>query len=71
MIRSLYPNVVAEMDRHFVTVKSIAYRIGYSESSVYKMLRGLTRITLETAVAIKKAIGSEMPLEELFRTEEA
>ena len=71
MICSIYPNVVAEMARNYVSVADVADEIDYSESSVYKMPRGRTRIPLETAVAIKKAIGSEMPLEELFRTEEA
>ena len=66
----MYSNLKAEMARRDVTITEIAkvLRVRIGTVSV-KMRKG--KFTLAEAVKIKKYLGVDMPLEELFEVEEA
>ena len=69
IIKSVYPNLEREMLKNDKTVNDIQAGLGLKlEYTVEKMLDKLP-ITVVDAKRIKKTIGSDLPLEELFKRE--
>lgn len=62
----MYPTLRAELARKGMTMKSIAKKIGIAESTLSLKFNGKFDFTLAEAENIKKEIGVDMPLEELF-----
>lgn len=62
----MYPNLNAEIARRNVTKSAIANMLDISYSTMAYKLRGATDFTLNEAIKIKKFLGVEMPIEELF-----
>ena len=60
----------AEMVRVDVNVEKLAEMIGMSIGALYARLSGKVPFTIDEAVAIKKALGVDIPIEELFATKE-
>ena len=65
----MYPNLNAELARYNVKNEDIAKAIGRTTSTVSLKLSGKYPITLGEAMAIKKLISTEKPIEVLFSTE--
>lgn len=67
----MYPNFEAERARNKVTLKMIASdpRIDYTLSTVSLKLGGKSPLTFEDAIVFKDIIGSDLPLEILFKEE--
>lgn len=62
----LYLQVHIEMFMKGLSYGQLAYKLGMSYASVRRKMKGIHPITLDEALAIKKALGSSLPLEELF-----
>lgn len=62
----MYPNVEADKARNKVTLAMIAEAINCTVSTASLKLTGKAPITFKEAVAIKKVIKSDLPLEDLF-----
>lgn len=68
----MYRNVKAEIYRRGMTLTKFAERLGIKVARLSNMLSGKVKISLDDAVMIKKALGTDMPLEKLFeRTEKS
>jgi hypothetical protein len=65
----MFPNIRAEMARHNVILNDIALALDKSIATVSRMLNGEAPISLDEAKTIKTVIKSDLPLEELFKTE--
>lgn len=65
----MFPNVRAEMAKNRVILIDISVALGKSIATVSRMLNGEAPINLREAKAIKTVIKSDLPLEELFKTE--
>ena len=63
----IYPNLKAEMARKGVTQKSLTLMLGWScVSKLSRKLNGISPVSLDEAVAIKKVLDVDVPLEMLF-----
>lgn len=62
----MFPNVKAELSRRGITLTDLARVLGCTVSTVCMKLNGKTPLTLAEAKTIKKYIGVDLPLEELF-----
>ncbi len=69
----MYPTVRAEMARRKITLKDLADdpEIKCTTSTMSFKLNGKAPLTFAEAVRIKEILGTELTLEELFRTEAA
>jgi hypothetical protein len=65
----MYPEVRAEMARKKISLDIIANGLECTVSTASLKLNGKAPITLKEAVKIKSIVGSELPIEELFKTE--
>lgn len=65
----MFPNLRAEMARINISGMELAKIIGVANSTFSQKFNGKFEFTLEEAKNIKKALGTEMPLEELFKVE--
>ena len=70
IIKSVYPNLEREMLKHDKTVNDIQVGLEFNslEFTVDKMIDRIP-VTVLDAKKIKKIIGSDLPLEELFKRE--
>lgn len=62
----MYKNVKAEMSRRGIILENLAEALGLTVSTVSQKLNGKYPITLTEAKVIKKRLGVDIPLEELF-----
>lgn len=62
----LYLQVAVQMYLRGMSRRTLADEAGITYHRLIRMLRGDTAMTLEDASKIKAALGTEMPLEELF-----
>lgn len=60
----------AELVRLNISIAKLAQMIGISEKSMRNKINGDTDFTFPEAQAIRKALGSNKTLDELFQTEE-
>lgn len=65
----MYPNIRAEMARQKITGRLLADLIGIAEVTMSTKLNGKSEFTLSEAIAVKKALKTDMPLEVLFEVE--
>ena len=65
--KDMYPNLKAEIARRGVTMTEVANEIGVAPSTFSLKFTGKTKWFFWECVAIKKALGIEMPLEVLFK----
>lgn len=65
----MYPNVNAERARQRLTLEEFAKLLGLSRGTLSLKLNKKAPITLDEAKAIKKALKTDMSLEELFEEE--
>ena len=54
----LYPNLVAELARHGITITNLAERLGMSRNNLYNKLYGVTNFTLKDLIAIQEVLKS-------------
>lgn len=66
----MYKNVRAEMSRKGIILEDLAEVLGVTVPTVSQKLNGKYPITLNEAKIIKKRLGVDMPLEELFEVSE-
>lgn len=62
----MYPNLRAEMIRNDMTMAKVSAILDISVSTLSDKMNGHSNFSLNEAIAIKKELGVEMPLEELF-----
>ena len=67
-VKEMYPNITKEMDRVNMTAEELAQAIGADPVELIEALRGEKDFTFAQASKIKKALGSELPIEDLFDT---
>ena len=67
----MYPNLRAEMARKNISTVELAEKCGMATTTMYDKVNGKTPITLDNAIAIKKALDVDMPVEVLFAKEVA
>ena len=65
----MYPNLEAEMARKNINQKTLAEKIHRTPTTLSLKLNGKAILTLPECIEIKKAIGSEFPIEYLFSSE--
>ena len=66
----MYVNLKAEMARRKITVRTLSELTEIPYSTLAPKIRGDYQITLTEADKIKAAIGTDLPLETLFKNEE-
>lgn len=62
----MYNNVKAELARKNMTMVDLSNKTGIRYQTLADKIRGDSILTVEEARKIKKALGVDMPLEELF-----
>ena len=62
----MYPNLKAEMARVSMTMLGLSERTGIPYSTLNQKMNGKTEFTFQEAVDIRKALGVDVPLDELF-----
>lgn len=67
----MFPNLRAEMARRNITGYELADKIGVTNSTFSQKFNGKSLFDLDEAISIKKALGTDMPLEQLFEPDEA
>lgn len=67
----MYPEIRGEMAKKNITLAMIVQnnKVNCNVGTLSLKLNGKAPITLVEAVGIKEALGSELTLEELFRTD--
>lgn len=63
----MYPNLDAEMARHKTTRKSLAKLLGVTPTTLSMKLNGKSEVSLSECVEIKRALGTDKPIEYLFK----
>ena len=66
----MYPNLNAEMGRLFMSGLALANLTGIPYSTLSPKLAGRTPLKLSEAIAIKRALKVDIPLETLFEEKE-
>lgn len=66
----MFANLMLEMLVHNISLNEISNGLGISEYDAIRKLKNELIITCAEAVTIKRIIGSELPLEELFEVVE-
>lgn len=64
----MYRNLEAELKRKQIRRIDLASRLGLALSTVSEKMQGKSEFSLGTAVAIKRMLGVDMPIEVLFAT---
>lgn len=62
----MFPNLKAEMARRSITALKLSELCGINNATLNGKLNGKIGITLKEAISIKKALGIDMDLEDLF-----
>lgn len=62
----MYPNFEAERARQKITLEDISTILGKTVANWSSKLRGDTVLTFDEAIALKRVLGTDLPLEELF-----
>lgn len=62
----MYPNLDVEMAKLRITRQKLAKLIGITPTTLSLKLNGKSKISLAECIEIKKALGSEQSIEELF-----
>lgn len=62
----MFPNLMAEMARQGVTKAQIAKHLHRSPATVTAKFRGISQFTVDEAISIRRLLGVEMPISELF-----
>lgn len=62
----MYENLKAEMARQNKNITVLAEETGINYQTLSEKLRGNFRFSFDEAMLIKKTLGVDMPLEELF-----
>lgn len=62
----MYPNFEAERARADMTLEDLVKEIGGTIGSLSNKLRGVYNLSFDDAVALKRALKTEIPLEVLF-----
>lgn len=65
----MYNNLEAELARKGMTKKALAKLIDCTPSTLSMKLNGKSPLNLSEAAKIKRIIGTDIPLEELFYTD--
>lgn len=63
----MYPNLKAELARVNMSMKDLAKAIDMPYSTLVDKVAGRSEFTFQEAVDIRKAIGVDIPLDELFK----
>lgn len=66
----MYNNLEAELKRKKIRRIDLAKKLGIAISTVSEKLNGKSDISLALAYKIKRILETDMPIEELFLTEE-
>lgn len=66
----MYPNLRAEMAREKITWSKLAEILHVRPATLTWKNQGKTSFTLDEAFEIKTALGTDLPLEELFKRED-
>jgi len=62
----MYPNIIKEMNRLNLTTAELAEKAELKPQRLEAALRGEIQLTFGEAVRIKKALESELSMEDLF-----
>lgn len=62
----MFPNVRAEMARNNINMADMSKMTGIPVRSLYDKMSGRSKVTIDDAFSIKKALGVAMSIEELF-----
>lgn len=65
--KCIYPKVEELMNAKGISYSYIAFKIGEDIHTVIRKLRGDRGMKLWEAIAMKRALKSDLPLEELFQ----
>lgn len=65
----MYPNLRAEMARKNFTAEEMARRIGRTSGTFSLKFNGKAEFSLSEAFSIKKALQTDLSIDELFATE--
>lgn len=68
--QTVYLQVAVQMFMRGIDRKTLAEKTGITYTSLIRKLRDESPITLQEAMKIKKALGTDMALEELFARRE-
>lgn len=63
----MYPNLKAELARVNMSLKDLSKAINMPYSTLVDKVAGRSEFTFQEAVDIRKAIGVDIPLDELFK----
>lgn len=66
--KEMYPNITKEMNRMNIAAEELAEAVGMEREDLIEALRGEKDFTFFQASKIKKALSSELQIEELFET---
>jgi predicted transcriptional regulator len=66
----MFPNLNAEIARAGLTNAEVAKKANMSYSTFSLKMNGKSKFTFDETLRIKKAIGVDIPLEELFTKKE-
>lgn len=67
MSAKMFPNLRAELARKNLNLGNFAKIIGMAEPSINKKMNGRHEFKLDEMLNIKKCLGVDMPLDELFK----
>lgn len=70
MVKSVYPNLSAEMARHEISVDMLAKNIGMTRQAISAKLAGKTKISVSEAKKIRDYVAKEELLDYLFKEKE-
>lgn len=62
----MYPNLRKELQRKKISIAELAKQLEIAESTLNQKINGRREVNVYQAIKIKKAIGSDKPLEYLF-----
>lgn len=65
----MYPVLERELKSRKMSKRNLAESLYMDHSGLARKIRGYSKLTVEEAIAIKKAIVSDLPIEELFKME--
>lgn len=64
-----YPNLIGEMAKMGITRSQLAILINRAPGTTCLKLSGKSKFTIDECFLIKRVIGSEMPIDDLFSNE--
>ena len=67
----MFPNLRAEMARHNITGFELAKKLGITNGTFSQKYNGKSEFSLGEAMAIKKALETDLTIETLFEPDEA